>query len=96
LWPLTPFTKLNKVFTYSIVAMWGSRFTHHGMAVDNGGGWQHQGGSVGFRRCRRQALVFLGEDEGTKGDGGIRRSFLNGRFSTGGSTPVRWQASHGG
>jgi hypothetical protein len=37
--PALRFTKLDKVFTYGIVAMWGSQFAHHGMAVDGGGGW---------------------------------------------------------
>jgi hypothetical protein len=37
-----------------------------------------------------------GEDEGTKVGGGLRRSFRDGRFDTGGGTPVRRQASHGG
>jgi hypothetical protein len=37
-----------------------------------------------------------GEDEGTKGGGGLRRSFWDGRFSTGGGTPVRRRASHNG
>jgi hypothetical protein len=30
-----------------------------------------------------------GEDEGTKGGGGLQRSFQDGRFSTGGGTPVQ-------
>jgi hypothetical protein len=30
------------------------------------------------------------EDEGTKGGGGLRRSFWDGRFGTGGGTPMRW------
>jgi hypothetical protein len=30
-----------------------------------------------------------GEDEGTKGGGGLQRSFRDGLFSTGGGTPVR-------
>jgi hypothetical protein len=29
-----------------------------------------------------------GEDEGTKGGGGLRRSFQDGRFGMGGGTPV--------
>jgi hypothetical protein len=32
------FTKLDKIFTYGILAMRGSRFAHLGMAAD-GGGW---------------------------------------------------------
>jgi hypothetical protein len=38
--PALRFTKLDKVFTYNIVAMRGSRFTHLGMAADGGGGWR--------------------------------------------------------
>jgi hypothetical protein len=34
------FTKLDKVFTYNIMATWGSRFAHLGMAADGGGGWR--------------------------------------------------------
>jgi hypothetical protein len=34
------FTKLDKVFTYDIVATRGSRFAHLGMAVDGDGGWR--------------------------------------------------------
>jgi hypothetical protein len=30
-----------------------------------------------------------GEDEGTEGGGGLRRSFRDGRFGTGGGTPVQ-------
>jgi hypothetical protein len=39
--PITsaPVTKLDKVFTYGIVATQGSRFAHLGMAADDGGGW---------------------------------------------------------
>jgi hypothetical protein len=37
-----------------------------------------------------------GEDEGTKGGGGLWRSFREGRFGTGGGTLVRQRASHGG
>jgi hypothetical protein len=67
-------------------------------------GWQWTTVAAGNIRAARLALGVVagklwcssGEDEGTKGDGGIQRSFLNGRFSMGGSTPVRWQASHGG
>jgi hypothetical protein len=36
--PVLRFTKLDKVFTYGIVATRGSRFAHLGMAADNGGG----------------------------------------------------------
>jgi hypothetical protein len=38
--PAFRFTKLDKVFTYSIVVIRGSRFTHLGMAADDGGGWR--------------------------------------------------------
>jgi hypothetical protein len=39
--PITsaPVTKLDKVFTYGIVATQGSRFAHLGMAANDGGGW---------------------------------------------------------
>jgi hypothetical protein len=33
-----PFTKLDKVFTYGIVVMRGSRFAHLGMAANGDGG----------------------------------------------------------
>jgi hypothetical protein len=36
------------------------------------------------------------EDEGTKGGGGLRRSFRDGRFGTGGITPAWQRASHDG
>jgi hypothetical protein len=36
--PVLWFTKLDKVFTYAIVATRGSRFSHLGMAADGGGG----------------------------------------------------------
>jgi hypothetical protein len=38
--PALRFTKLDKVFTYDIVAMRGSQFTHIGMAMDGGGSWR--------------------------------------------------------
>jgi hypothetical protein len=31
-----------------------------------------------------------GEDEGTKGGGGLRRSFWDGQFGMGDGTPARW------
>jgi hypothetical protein len=37
-----------------------------------------------------------GEYEGTKQGGDLRRSFRDGRFSTGRGTLARWRASHGG
>jgi hypothetical protein len=52
-------TKLNKVFTYGIVAMWGTRFAHLGTAADNGDGWRQWGGLAGFGRRHRQASVLL-------------------------------------
>jgi hypothetical protein len=36
------------------------------------------------------------EDEGTKGGGGLQRSFWDGGFDTGGGTPTRQRASHDG
>jgi hypothetical protein len=33
-------TKLDKVFTYGIVVTRGTRFAHHGMVEERGGGWQ--------------------------------------------------------
>jgi hypothetical protein len=41
------------------------------------------GVDVGKLRCSS------GEDEGTKGGGGLQRSFWDGRFGTSGDTPVR-------
>jgi hypothetical protein len=38
--PVLWFTKLDKVFTYGIMAMRRSRFTHLGMAADGSGGWR--------------------------------------------------------
>jgi hypothetical protein len=38
--PVLRFTKLDRVFTYGIMATRGSRFTHLGMAADGGGGWR--------------------------------------------------------
>jgi hypothetical protein len=58
------FTKLDKVFTYNIVVMRGSRFAHLGMAVAAGDGEATRlasGVVVGKLRCS------FGEDEGTKG-----------------------------
>jgi hypothetical protein len=43
------FTKLDKVFTYNIVATQGSRFTHHGMAADGDGGGRRRGDSAQAR-----------------------------------------------
>jgi hypothetical protein len=37
------FTKHDKVFTYGIMAMLGSRFAHLGMAADGSGGSRRQG-----------------------------------------------------
>jgi hypothetical protein len=53
------FTKLDKVFTSGIVATWGSRFAHLGMAADGGRGWRQRGDLVSFKRHRRQAPVLL-------------------------------------
>jgi hypothetical protein len=39
LWELWS-TRLNNVFTYGIMAMWGTRFAHLGTAADNGDGWR--------------------------------------------------------
>jgi hypothetical protein len=36
-----------------------------------------------------------GENEGTKGGGGLRRSFLDSQFGMCGGTPVRQRAKHG-
>jgi hypothetical protein len=41
--PVLRFTKLNKVFSYGIMATRGSRFAHIGMAADGGGGWRWRG-----------------------------------------------------
>jgi hypothetical protein len=38
--PALQFTKLDKVFTYDIVATQGSRFAHLGMEAEGGGGWR--------------------------------------------------------
>jgi hypothetical protein len=38
--PVLQSTKLDKVFTYGIVAMRGTQFAHLGMAADGGGSWQ--------------------------------------------------------
>jgi hypothetical protein len=56
-------TKLDKVFTYGIVAMRGTRFAHLGMAVagDSEVVRLASGVDVGRLRC------FSGEDEGAKG-----------------------------
>jgi hypothetical protein len=62
--PVLRFTKLDKVFTYSIVVTRGSRFAHLGMAVAAGDGEATRlasGVVVGKLRCS------FGEDEGTKG-----------------------------
>jgi hypothetical protein len=48
--PALQSTKLDKVFTYDIMATRGTRFTHVGTAADDGGGWRWQGGLVGFGR----------------------------------------------
>jgi hypothetical protein len=47
------FTKLDKVFTYDIVASRGSQFAHFGMAADDGGGWRRRGDSA-QAQCRWQ------------------------------------------
>jgi hypothetical protein len=39
-------TKLDKVFTYGIVAMQRTYFAHHGRTSGNRGGWCGQGGSA--------------------------------------------------
>jgi hypothetical protein len=44
------FTKLDKVFTYGIVVMQGSRFAHLGMVVDGSGGWRRRGDSAQAQR----------------------------------------------
>jgi hypothetical protein len=82
-------TKLDKVFNYGIVVM---------RELDSLTlGWQRTavaacdgevvqlalGVNAGKLRCSSS------EDEGTKGGGGLRRSFWDGRFSTGGGTPAR-------
>jgi hypothetical protein len=38
--PALRFTKLDKAFTYGILATRGSRSAHLGMAADDGGGWR--------------------------------------------------------
>jgi hypothetical protein len=38
--PVLRFTKLDKVFTYGIVATRGSRLAHLELAADGGGGWR--------------------------------------------------------
>jgi hypothetical protein len=38
--PTLRFTKLDKVFTYGIMATWVSQFAHLGMAADGGRDWR--------------------------------------------------------
>jgi hypothetical protein len=57
--PVLRVTKLDKVFTYGIVATKGSRFAHHGMAVDGGGSWRRRGHSAQARCQWRRALGLL-------------------------------------
>jgi hypothetical protein len=66
-------------------------------------GWQQTAVAAGNSEATRLASDVItgklrcssGEDEGTKGGGGLRRSFLDGRFGTGGGTPARRWAKHG-
>jgi hypothetical protein len=37
--PVLRSNKLDKVFTYGIMATWGTHLSHLGTAVDGGGGW---------------------------------------------------------
>jgi hypothetical protein len=86
--PALRFTKLDKVFTYNIVATRGSRFAHHGMAADSGGGWRRRGDSAQARRRWRRALGLLwlnrGHQRGRRSSVIIpRRLIWHGRWHTG-------------
>jgi hypothetical protein len=59
-------------------------------ASDGEAVWLGAGVNIGKLRCSSS------EDEGTKGGGGLWRSFQDGWFGTGGSTPVQRQALHDG
>jgi hypothetical protein len=94
--PALWFTKLDKVFTYGIVATRGSRFAHLGMAVDGGGGWRRRGNSAQAQRRWRRALGLLRLNRGHRR--GCRSSVIlsgqliwHGRWHTGAR-----QAKHGG
>jgi hypothetical protein len=52
-------TKLSKVFTYDIVAMWRNYIAHLGRTSGNNGGWCGRGGSVQARHRWRQAPGLL-------------------------------------
>jgi hypothetical protein len=57
--PALRFTKLDKVFTYGIVATRRTYFAHLGRTSGNNGGWCGRGDSAQARRRWRRALGLL-------------------------------------
>jgi hypothetical protein len=69
--PVLRFTKFDKVFTYDIVVTRGTQFADLGTTVAAGDGEAVRSASgvdASMLRCS------FGEDESTKGGGGLRRS----------------------
>jgi hypothetical protein len=52
-------TKLDKIFTYGIVATRRTYFAHHGRTLGNNGGWCGRAGLAQARRRWRRALGLL-------------------------------------